>query len=91
MDADHLVGHGLGYVSGEDLAVAPALSRLQVLSERTGVHVNRLLSMTISGLSPWLLDSLDFKPSDAQKTYALQFSVLSATRLQRWTKERGRP
>ena len=65
-------GHG----QVDDLDTAPPLSLLTVLSQRSGIELDRLRCMSFAGWVPWLLDSLDDRLSAALETYAFQFSVL---------------
>jgi hypothetical protein len=58
------------------LDTAPPLSLLTALSQRSGIALNRLRSMSFAGWVPWLLDSLDAQIPAALDTYAFQFSIL---------------
>jgi len=53
---------------------------LTVLSQRSGIKLERLRCMSFAGWVPWLLDSLDSRIPDALETYAFQFSVLLPNR-----------
>jgi hypothetical protein len=47
-----------------------------MLSQRSGIELDRLRCMSFAGWVPWLLDSLDDQIPDALETYAFQLSVL---------------
>lgn len=69
----------LGYgVDGDtDLDMAPPEGFAEQVAIRTGVSVNQLRKMSLSGFVPWLFD--DIVPGrDGFTTYARQFSVLLA-------------
>jgi len=76
MDMHDLLEHELGYGSVDDLDAAPPMSLLTVLSQRSGVEMDRLRCMSLAGWTPWLLDSLDDSVPSALETYAFQLSVL---------------
>lgn len=76
MDLCDLLEHDLGHGPVDDLDTAPLLSLLTVLSQRSGIELERLRGMSLAGWVPWLLDSLDDRIPAALETYAFQFSVL---------------
>ena len=76
MDLHDLLEHDLGHGQVDDLDIAPPLSLLTVLSQRSSVELDRLRCMSFAGWVPWLLDSLNDRFPDALETYAFQFSVL---------------
>jgi hypothetical protein len=81
MDMIDLLEHDLGYSNLsysqiEDLDTAPPPSLLTILSQRSGIDLDRLRCMSFAGWAPWLLDSLDDRIPGALETYAFQFSVL---------------
>ena len=76
MDMLDLLEHDLGYGQLDTLDTAPPLSLLTALSQRSGIALNRLRSMSLTGWVPWLLDSLDAQIPAALDTYAFQFSIL---------------
>ncbi|OPD76818.1 hypothetical protein AO915_31395, partial [Pseudomonas aeruginosa] len=76
MDLHDLLEHDLGHGQVDDLDIAPPLSLLTVLSQRSSVELDRLRCMSFAGWVPWLLDSLNDRIPDALETYAFQFSVL---------------
>ena len=76
MDARDLLAHDLGHGQVDDLDTAPPLSLLTVLSQRSGIELDRLRCMSVAGWVPWLLDSLDDQIPAALETYAFQCSVL---------------
>ncbi|EXF95621.1 TniQ [Pseudomonas fluorescens HK44] len=76
MDVNDLLEHDLGHGQVDDLDTAPPLSLLTVLSQRSGIELDRLRGMSFAGWVPWLLDSLDIRIPVALETYAFQFSVL---------------
>ncbi len=76
MEVRDLLAHDLGHGQVDDLDIAPPMSLLTVLSQRSGIEVDRLRCMSVAGWVPWLLDSLDDRISAALETYAFQFSVL---------------
>ncbi|MGO1500350.1 MAG: TniQ family protein [Marinobacter sp.] len=71
-----LLAHDLGHGQVDDLDIAPPMSLLTNLSQRSGIEVDRLRCMSVAGWVPWLLDSLDDQIPTALETYAFQFSVL---------------
>lgn len=75
----------LGHGQVDDLDTAPPLSLLALLSQRSGIELDRLRCMSFAGWVPWLLDSLDDQIPDALETYAFQLSVL-LPRLRRKTR-----
>jgi hypothetical protein len=76
MKVRDLLTHDLGHGQIDDLDIAPPLSLLTMLSQRSGVELDRLRYMSIVGWVPWLLDSLDDQVPAALETYAFQCSVL---------------
>ena len=76
MEVRDLLAHDLGHGQVDDLDTAPPLSLLTVLSQRSGIALDRLRCMSVAGWVPWLLDSLDDQIPAALETYAFQFSVL---------------
>ncbi len=76
MDMLDLLEHDLGHGQADDLDTAPPLALLTMLSQRSGIELDRLRGMSVAGWVPWLLDSLDDRAPAALETYAFQFSVL---------------
>ena len=76
MDVRELLEHDLGHGQVDDLDTVPPLSLLTVLSQRSGIELDRLRCMSFAGWVPWLLDSLDDSVPSALETYAFQLSVL---------------
>lgn len=76
MDARDLLENDLGCGQTDDLDTTPPLSLLTVLSQRSGIDLNRLRCMSMVGWVPWLLDSLDEQIPAALETYVFQLSVL---------------
>jgi hypothetical protein len=76
MDVCGLLEHDLGHGQIVDLDMEPPMSLLTVLSQRSGIELNRLRCMSFSGGVPWLLDSLDDLIPSALETYTFQLSVL---------------
>ena len=76
MDLYDLLEHDLGHGQVDDLDTAPPAALLTVLSQRSGIKLERLRCMSFAGWVPWLLDSLDSRIPDALETYAFQVSVL---------------
>lgn len=76
MDLYDLLEHDLGHGQLDDLDTAPPPALLTILSQRSGIELERLRCMSFAGWVPWLLDSLDSRIPDALETYAFQFSVL---------------
>lgn len=76
MDIPDLLEHDLGQGQVNDLDIAPPPSLLTVLSQRSGIDLDRLRCMSLTGWVPWLLDSLDDQLPAALETYACQFSIL---------------
>jgi hypothetical protein len=85
MEVSELLEHDLGHDQVDDLDTAPPLSLLAMLSQRSGIELNRLRCMSFAGWVPWLLDSLDDQIPAALETYAFQLSVL-LPRLRRKTR-----
>jgi hypothetical protein len=59
MDMLDLLEHDLGHGQVDDLDTAPPLALLTMLSQRSGIELDRLRGMSFAGWVPWLLDSLD--------------------------------
>jgi hypothetical protein len=76
MEVSELLEHDLGHGQVDDLDTAPPLALLAMLSQRSGIELDRLRCMSFAGWVPWLLDSLDDQIPDALETYAFQLSVL---------------
>lgn len=76
IEVSELLEHDLGHGQVDDLDTAPPLSLLALLSQRSGIELDRLRCMSFAGWVPWLLDSLDDQIPDALETYAFQLSVL---------------
>lgn len=76
MEVRDLLEHDLGHDQAVDLDEAPPLSLLRAISQRSGIGLDRLHSMSFAGWVPWLLDGLDPCLPDALATYAFQFSIL---------------
>jgi hypothetical protein len=79
IEVSELLEHDLGHGQVDDLDTAPPLALLAMLSQRSGIELNRLRCMSFAGWVPWLLDSLDDQIPDALETYAFQLSVLLPT------------
>ena len=75
MEVSELLEHDLGHGQVDDLDTAPPLALLAMLSQRSGIELDRLRCMSFAGWVPWLLDSLDDQIPDALETYAFQLSV----------------
>jgi hypothetical protein len=67
------MGHALA--EPEELDTCPPVGFARKLASRTGVDVNRIRRMSLSGWAPWLLDQMEPGP-DAFTTYTRQLSVL---------------
>lgn len=76
MEMRDLLEHDLGHGQVDELDYVPPMSLLTVLSQRSGIELDRLRCMSLAGWVPWLLDSLDDRIPAALETYAFQFSVL---------------
>lgn len=76
MDIRALLEHDLGHGHVDDLDIAPPLSFLSHLAQRSGIEQDRLNCMSLAGLVPWLLDSIDDSIPFSLETYVFQFSVL---------------
>lgn len=76
MDVRDLLESDLSHAQVDDLDIAPPPSLLTALSQRSGIELDKLRLMSLTGWTPWLLDSLDAQMPDALETYTLQFSVL---------------
>jgi len=65
MTVGELVEHGLGQdpKAEGDLDLDPSPALLDVLAERTGVGRARVRQMCMAGWTPWLLDSLEARPT----------------------------
>lgn len=59
----------------EDLDIAPPAGFIDQLASRTGLKVDRIHTMTISGNTPWLLDQIE-PGAEAYTTYTRQLAVL---------------
>lgn len=57
MDMLDLLEHDLGHGQADDLDTAPPLALLTMLSQRSGIELDRLRGMSVAGWVPWLLDS----------------------------------
>jgi hypothetical protein len=81
MTVGELVEHGLGQdpMAEGDLDLDPSPALLDVLAERTGVGRARVRQMCMAGWTPWLLDSLEARPTGFD-TYVRQLSVLLPAR-----------
>ena len=69
------IGFTLGRSAADDIDMVPPSGMIDVLTERTGVTVDRMRQMSVDGGVPWLLDTLEPVP-DCFETYARQLSVL---------------
>ena len=58
MEVSELLEHDLGHGQVDDLDTAPPLALLAMLSQRSGIELDRLRCMSFAGWVPWLLDSL---------------------------------
>jgi len=67
------LGHALA--KSQDIDTCPPAGFARELARRTGVDVNRIRSMSLSGWAPWLLDQVDPAP-EAFMIYTRQLSVL---------------
>lgn len=76
MDVHELLQHDLGHSQTDDLDTSPPLQLLTTLTQRSGIGLDRLRRMSLAGLTPWLLDSLDNAVPSALETYVFQLSVL---------------
>lgn len=76
MDVRDLLENDLGHGQVDDLDTAPPMSLLTMLSQRSGIELDRLRCLCFAGWVPWLLDSLDDQIPTALETYVFQFSVL---------------
>lgn len=76
MEVPELLEHDLGHGLVDDLDAAPPLALLSMLSQRSGIKLDRLRCMSFAGWVSWLLDSLDDQIPDALETYVFQLSVL---------------
>ena len=76
MDVRDLLDHDLGHGQVDDADTMPSPSLLTVLSQRSGIEMDRLRCMSFAGWVPWLLDGLDDRIPAALATYLFQFSVL---------------
>ncbi|MDN5935116.1 MAG: TniQ family protein [Nitrosospira sp.] len=76
MDTHDLLEHDLGHGQTDELDTVPPMLLLAVLSQRSGIELDRLRCMSFAGWVPWLLDSLDDSMPSALETYAFQFSIL---------------
>jgi TniQ len=77
MGLQNLLEHDLGHGRLDDLDMAPPAALWDTLERRSGLAPERLRSMTLAGLTPWLLDGVDPDPdSGAYDLYVGQLSVL---------------
>ena len=76
MEESELLEHDLGQGQVDDMDTAPPQSLLAMLTQRSGIELDRLRCMSLAGWVPWLLDSLDDQIPDALETYAFKLSVL---------------
>lgn len=76
MDALDLLENDLGHGQIDDPDTAPPMSLLTVISQRSGIELDRLRGMSFAGWVPWLLDSIDDRVPAALETYVFQLSVL---------------
>jgi hypothetical protein len=76
MDVHDLLEHDLGDGVVDDLDIAPSISLLTTLAQRSGIEIDQLRCMSFAGWTPWLLDNLDDSVSDALESYVFQLSVL---------------
>lgn len=74
-----LLEHDLGHGRLDDLDIALPAALLDTLARRSGLDIDRLRGMTLAGLTPWLLDSVD-PDREAFDCYVGQFSVLLPSR-----------
>lgn len=72
MEVRDLLEHDLGHDQAVDLDEAPPLSLLRAISQRSGIGLDRLRSMSFASWVPWLLDGLAPCIPDALATYAFQ-------------------
>jgi hypothetical protein len=75
MDLEHLLVYEWGQGQLLDIDILPPIGFLELIAQRSGVALERLRLMTMSGWVPWLLDSLDPDP-DSFDSYVHQMSVL---------------
>jgi hypothetical protein len=75
MGLQDLLEHDLGHGRLDDLDIAPPAALLDTLSRRSGLDTDRLRGMTLAGLTPWLLDSVD-PDREAFDCYVDQYAVL---------------
>lgn len=75
MDLEHLLVYEWGQGQLLDIDILPPIGFLELIAQRSGVALERLRLMTMSGWVPWLLDSLDPDP-DSFDSYIHQMSVL---------------
>jgi hypothetical protein len=77
MALSDLLMFDLGQERLDDLDMAPPAALLDRVARRSGVDLDQLRGMTLSGLVPWLLDRVDPDPDSATfDTYVGQLSVL---------------
>ena len=79
MGLQDLLEHDLGHGRLDDLDIALPAALLDTLARRSGLDTDRLRGMTLAGLTPWLLDSVD-PDREAFDRYVGQFSVLLPSR-----------
>lgn len=76
-----LLEHDLGHGRSDDLDLAPPAALLDMLASRSGLDTDRLRGMTLAGMTPWVLDSVEADPGpEAFDCYVGQFSVLLPAR-----------
>ena len=56
MEVSELLEHDLGHGQVDDLDTAPPLALLAMLSQRSGIELDRLRGMSFAGWVPWLLE-----------------------------------
>lgn len=77
MALSDLLMFDLGQERLDDLDMAPPAALLDMVARRSGVDLDQLRGMTLSGLVPWWLDRVDPDPDSATfDTYVGQLSVL---------------
>lgn len=59
MEEPDLLEHDLGHGQVDDLDTAPPLSLLALLSQRSGIELDRLRCMSFAGWVPWLRISVN--------------------------------
>jgi hypothetical protein len=77
MGLQDLLEHDLGHGRSDDLDLNPPAVFLDTLARRSGLDTDRLRGMTLAGMTPWVLDSVEADPGpEAFDCYVGQFSVL---------------